>query len=100
MSLTPQAKHFSRLRSSFRNCFCGTAGSQSLHVSGKEVLANLKEFAAYDQSAFTGDPYQTAYNNGRQDVVKHILSILNLPDDVIASIGRTHQTEEEKYFDA
>lgn len=95
--MSDAAKHIKRLRDVFRASFCGTGGE--LHQAGREVLANLKEMTNYGKSPFTPDAVSMAYRVGQQDVVRHILMMLNIPDEEIYRLTATANYAEGSFSD-
>jgi hypothetical protein len=93
--MTGQRKqHWQRLHGVFRACFYDERGNK-LHPAGAAVLANLRDMVGYERSPFNSDPLRMAYTVGQQDVVKHIIQMLELTDDQIARLDGTAQTETE-----
>lgn len=84
--------HWRRLRSIYRAVFLNDAQTSYSHA-GAMVIANLRELSNFDRSAFTPDPYRMAHNVGKQDVVKHILQMINLTDEEIARLDATAAQE-------
>jgi hypothetical protein len=91
------AKGVKRLRDVFRSSFCGTGGE--VHQAGREVLANLKAMTGYGSSPFRPDPVSMAYAVGQQDVVRHILMMLNIPDEEIYRLTNTVNNSEGSFAD-
>lgn len=91
------AKGVKRLRDVYRSTFAGTGGD--LHQAGREVLANLKQMTNYGQSPFSSDPVTMAYRVGQQDVVRHILMMLNIPDAEIYRLTQTASYSEGSFAD-
>lgn len=89
-------EHFKHLRDIYRSTFCGDDGDQ--HQAGSEVIANLKAVASYGQSPFRSDPVSMAYQVGMQDVVRHILMMLNISDAEIYRLTQAAQHEIERPF--
>lgn len=83
----------SHRRHAFRACFLGEDGKPTL--DGEVVLADLKRFCKLTDSSFVpGDPYATALNEGRREVMNRILAHLYLSDDTIAAIvEQTYPTD-------
>ena len=72
-------------RTAYRACFLGPDDRPSL--DGEVVLADLKRFCRANDSSFVpGDPYTTAFNEGRREVWNRINAHLYLSDDTIAAI--------------
>jgi hypothetical protein len=68
---------FTRKRiEAFRATFNTTQGKEVLHYLAKEVKA-------YDPTHVVGDPYQTAFNEGRRAVYNHIVSILGANEELL-----------------
>jgi hypothetical protein len=84
--------HWQRLSGVYRACFCD-GREKRLHKAGAEVLANLRDLVSYERSPFTSDALRMAYNVGQQDVVKHILQIMELTDEQIARLDSVALTE-------
>lgn len=60
---------------------------------GQEVLKYLAEEAgAYRPSFVPGDPYQTAFNEGKRQMYSHITGVINQNEEVIR---RALQQEQE-----
>lgn len=80
-------------RTAYRSCFLGEDQRPSL--DGDVVLADLKRFCKVNDSSFVpGDPYTTAFNEGRREVWNRIMAHLYLSDDTIASIvEQTYPTD-------
>lgn len=76
-----RSKHEDRRRS-YRACFLGQDSKPS--PDGEIVLADLRRFCrAVDTSFVPGDPYATAFNEGRREVWTRIQHHINLSDDTI-----------------
>lgn len=90
------AAHIKRMRDMFRSCFCGPQGGD-LHAAGREVMANLKQMTSYGQSPFSSDTTTMAYRVGQQDVVRHILMMLNIPDSEIYRLTNTVNNMEDAF---
>lgn len=60
---------------------------------GQELLKLLAEEAgAYRPSFVPGDPYQTAFNEGKRQIYSHITGIINQNEEIIR---RALQREQE-----
>lgn len=75
----------SRIRdiaAAYRQCFLGD------RTAGRLVLQDLARYCRAGQSSFvSGDPHQTAFNEGARDVYLHIHEILGLgPADFLTKI--------------
>jgi hypothetical protein len=95
--LSDPAKSVKRLRDVFRASFCGTGGE--IHQAGREVLVNLRAMSGYGSSPFRADPVSMAYAVGQQDVVRHILMMLNIPDEEIYRLTNTVNNAEGSFAD-
>ncbi len=63
-------------------------------LEGQEALKFLaEESGAYRPSFVSGDPYQTAFNEGKRQMYNHIIGILNQDEEVIR---RALQQEQEQ----
>lgn len=92
--MTGQRKqHWQRLSGVFKACF--SDGKGRLHPAGASVLANLRDMVSLERSPFNSDPLRMAYQVGQQDVVKHIIQMIELTDEQIARLDQTVQTEME-----
>lgn len=91
------AKSIKRLRDVYRASFAGTGGG--IHQAGIEVLANLKAMSGYGSSPFRADPVSMAYQVGQQDVVRHILMMLNIPDAEIYRLTAITNNAEGSFSD-
>lgn len=94
--MSDPASHIKRVRDVFRSCFCGTQGGDP-HQAGREVLANLKSMTSYGSSPFSSDAVTMAYRVGQQDVVRHILMMLNIPDSEIYRLTNTVNNMEDSF---
>ena len=93
------AEHFKRLRGVYRAAFC-QPNSDKLSPAGKEVIANLKALCSFGTSPFRPDPVTMAYTVGQQDVVRHILMTLNMPDEEIYRLTASTPNNEDPFFNA
>lgn len=60
---------------------------------GQEALKYLADEAgAYRPSFVSGDPYQTAFNEGKRQMYNHIIGILNQDEEIVR---RALQQEQE-----
>ena len=51
---------------------------------GQELLRFLAiEAGAYTQSFVPGDPYATAFNEGKRHLYSHIIGVMNIDEEVI-----------------
>lgn len=91
------AKHAKRLRDIYRATFAGTGGD--IHVAGREVLTNLKQMSGYGSSPYRPDPIAMAYQVGMQDVVRHMLMMLNITDAEIYRLTATSNYAEGSFAD-
>lgn len=73
-SLEDTANKLRRSQAQVRLCFSTPAGI--------ETLALLKDLFI-DQALFDADPYVTAHNVGKHDVVKFIIDLAELPNEHI-----------------
>jgi len=73
-SLEDTANKLRRNQSQVRICFSTQAG--------QDTLALLKDLFI-DQALFDADPYVTAHNVGKHDVVKFIIDLAELPNEHI-----------------
>lgn len=61
---------------------------------GQELLKFLaEESGAYRPSFVQGDPYQTAFNEGKRQMYSHIIGIINQNEEIIR---RALQHEQEE----
>lgn len=68
---------FSRRRiEAFRKTFSTEEGKEVLHFLAKETNA-------YDPTHTVGDPYQTAFNEGRRAVYNHIISLIGANPELL-----------------
>jgi hypothetical protein len=53
------------------------------NTDGRRILSDLAHYCRVGQSSFvSGDPYQTAFNEGARDVFLHIAEMIDLaPED-------------------
>ena len=59
-----------------------------------KLLADLAQFTGFYGDAYVpGDPYTSAYNEGKRRVFLHILSILDQSDDEIRKILNQNKQE-------
>lgn len=73
-------------RAAYRNTFNSP--------EGKKVLADLKRFCrALNSSHTPGDPYTTAFLEGRREVWNRILVHINLPDADIVNLKETYTND-------
>jgi hypothetical protein len=86
------ADHFKRLRGLYRSCFCGDDGE--VHRAGREVIENLRQMTKYGSSPFSTDPVRMAYQVGQQDVMLHLMKMLNITD---AEIHRLTASQPATY---
>lgn len=87
-------QHWQRLRGIYRACFFDDKG-QKLSPAGAAVIANLRDMSGFERSAKRADPHDTYYALGQQEVVKHILQIMNLTDEQIARLDQSVTSETE-----
>lgn len=55
---------------------------------GEEVLLDLYNYCRQGQTSFTGDPYWTAYHEGKRSVFLEILRTLDWEDRKVFEIAR------------
>ena len=87
-------EHWERLRGVFRACFCDGRTGQ-LHPAGAAVLQNLRDMCAFEKSAKRNDPHDTYYALGQQDVVKHIIQMIELNDEQLARLDEVVRSENQ-----
>lgn len=76
-------KAYQKLRGVYRACFYGADGNA--HPAGVQVLRDLRTLTTYGSSPFRNDLASMAYEVGKQDVMRHLLKMLDISD---AEIGR------------
>lgn len=70
-----------RTARAYRACFFGDDGE--LHPAGRAVLADLRQKCGFFNPCHTpGDPYTTAYKDGRKELFKRVLAMLTLDQDL------------------
>ena len=53
-------------------------------TNGKEVLHHLARFSgAYSMTHVTGDPLQSAFNEGKREVYNHIIRLLETNEELM-----------------
>lgn len=64
--------------------------------SGKRVLADLARLCYLTDSTFSENPYQTAVNEGRRQVMLHIQTIMRLDIDALMALQQRLQDNQEE----
>jgi hypothetical protein len=86
-------QHWQRLRGVYRACLCDERGKVT--PAGAQILANLRDMSHFERSPFSSDPLRMAHTVGMQDIVKHIIQIINLTDEQIARLDQSVQSENQ-----
>lgn len=77
-------RHVARAQA-YRATFFGDSGA--LHPMGEQVLAHLRVICFANKSSHVpGDPYTTAFYEGRRDVWNQIIGYLELDDKTIIQL--------------
>lgn len=87
--------HWKRLSGCFRAVFLDDR-RQTLHPAGAAVLANLRDMVNFERSPFNADALRMAYQVGQQDVVKHIIQMIELTDEQVARLDAVVQSETQQ----
>ncbi len=69
------------LSRAYKACFFGDDGK--LHPAGRAVIADLRKRGFLFRPVHTpGDPYSTAYKDGRREVAMRVIAMLGLDKDI------------------
>jgi hypothetical protein len=72
LSETPEEEHRRKTVEAYRDCFTTEAG--------KSVLRDMAR-SYHNNTTFTGDPYQSAFNEGRRSVYLDILHLVEAANE-------------------
>ena len=75
-----------------RRDFKATFGSEA----GKRVLADLARLCYLTDSTFSENPYLTAVNEGRRQVMLHIQSVMRLDVEALVALQQRLQDNQEE----